>query len=198
MFTIQRKLFCSEYVIDFNATNAAIRAGYSKKTAYSQGGRLLKSVEVQHEISRLVNEKLGTNKSQLKYKVIKELKAIAFADVTDDINVITKSYEEPILDDNGKPTGEVKVKEYQIVEIKDTKQSEQSVAIASIKQDAKGAIEIKYHDKTKALDMLGKYGGLWIEKIEITGKDGGPILTKAQKTKRLKELLKKRSKNASD
>ncbi len=42
----QQKLFAKEYLIDLNATQAAIRAGYSKRTAYSQGQRLLKHVEV--------------------------------------------------------------------------------------------------------------------------------------------------------
>ncbi|WP_300456649.1 terminase small subunit [Desulfobacula sp.] len=47
-------LFCKEYIIDFNATQSAIRAGYSKKTAYSQGQRLLKNVEIQKELARLM------------------------------------------------------------------------------------------------------------------------------------------------
>ena len=54
--------FVEEYLIDLNATQAAIRAGYSNKTAYSQGQRLLKKVEVaaaiqaaQIEVSRRAN-----------------------------------------------------------------------------------------------------------------------------------------------
>ena len=39
--------FVDEYLVDLNATQAAIRAGYSEKTAYSIGQRLLKNVEVQ-------------------------------------------------------------------------------------------------------------------------------------------------------
>ncbi len=44
-------MFAYEYSIDYNATQAAIRAGYSKNTAYSTGQRLLKNVEVQQIIS---------------------------------------------------------------------------------------------------------------------------------------------------
>ena len=44
--TPKQKRFCDEYLIDTNATQAAIRAGYSEKTAYSIGQRLLKDVEV--------------------------------------------------------------------------------------------------------------------------------------------------------
>lgn len=46
----KQKRFAEEYLIDTNATQAAIRAGYSEKTAYSQGQRLLKHVEVQEYI----------------------------------------------------------------------------------------------------------------------------------------------------
>lgn len=44
--TPKQKRFCEEYLIDCNATQAAIRAGYSEKTAYSIGQRLLKDVDV--------------------------------------------------------------------------------------------------------------------------------------------------------
>ena len=46
MLNAKQSKFASEYAIDFNATQAAIRAGYSGKTAYSQGQRLLKKAEV--------------------------------------------------------------------------------------------------------------------------------------------------------
>lgn len=54
MITAKQKRFCDEYIIDCNATQAAIRAGYSKKTAYSMGQRLLKKVEVQNYIDELM------------------------------------------------------------------------------------------------------------------------------------------------
>ena len=44
--TPKQRRFVEEYLVDFNATQAAIRAGYSKKTAYSQGERLLRHAEV--------------------------------------------------------------------------------------------------------------------------------------------------------
>lgn len=49
----KQERFCEEYLIDCNATQAAIRAGYSGKTAYSMGQRLLKKVEVQNRIAEL-------------------------------------------------------------------------------------------------------------------------------------------------
>jgi hypothetical protein len=49
---IRQQQFVNEYLIDFNATAAAKRCGYSEKTAYSQGQRLLKNVDIQREIEK--------------------------------------------------------------------------------------------------------------------------------------------------
>ena len=56
----KQRLFYKEYLVDSNATQAAIRAGYSKKTAYSQGQRLLKHVEGQKYMKELMAEKEAT------------------------------------------------------------------------------------------------------------------------------------------
>lgn len=53
MLSRMQERFCDEYVIDTNATQAAIRAGYSVKTAYSQGQRLLKNVDIQNKIKEI-------------------------------------------------------------------------------------------------------------------------------------------------
>ena len=53
----QYKLFAQEYIKDLNATRAAIAAGYSEKTAYSQGGRLLNHVEVQKYIKEFMEKR---------------------------------------------------------------------------------------------------------------------------------------------
>ncbi len=50
----KRRRFVDEYIIDLNATQAAIRTGYSEKTAYSQGQRLLKNVEVAAVVSEAI------------------------------------------------------------------------------------------------------------------------------------------------
>lgn len=52
----RQKRFVSEYIVDQNATQAAIRAGYSEKTAYSQGQRLLKHVEIKSALEKLQKE----------------------------------------------------------------------------------------------------------------------------------------------
>jgi len=53
--TDKQERFCQEYIVDLNATQSAVRAGYSKKTAYSIGQRLLKNVEIQEHIQQLMD-----------------------------------------------------------------------------------------------------------------------------------------------
>lgn len=54
--TPRQEKFCVEYLIDLNATQAAIRAGYREKTAYSMGQRLLKNVEIKSCIKKMRDE----------------------------------------------------------------------------------------------------------------------------------------------
>ena len=68
---VKQKRFCDEYLIDCNATQAAIRAGYSEKTAYSVGQRMLKNVEVksyiEQQLDLIHNEKTADAQEVLEY-----------------------------------------------------------------------------------------------------------------------------------
>lgn len=57
--TAKQKRFAEEYLVDCNATQAAIRAGYSEKTAYSAGQRQLKNVEVKTYIDEQLAQMQG-------------------------------------------------------------------------------------------------------------------------------------------
>jgi phage terminase small subunit len=67
----KQQRFCDEYLIDLNATQAAIRTGYSPKTAYSQGQRLLKDVEIKafidSELERIRSEKIADATEVMEY-----------------------------------------------------------------------------------------------------------------------------------
>jgi len=56
MLNKRQEKFCIEYLVDLNATQAAIRAGYSELTAYSIGSRLLKKVEIKNRVKELQEE----------------------------------------------------------------------------------------------------------------------------------------------
>lgn len=84
--TAKQQRFCDEYLIDLNATQAAIRAGYSKKTAYSQGQRMLKNVEVKahldEQIERMHNAKTADAKEVMEY-----LTAVMRGDYTEQVPI---------------------------------------------------------------------------------------------------------------
>ena len=69
--TKTQKRFADEYLIDCNATQAAIRAGYSVRSAYSQGQRLLKKDEVRRyideELAKMKDEKVADAKEVMEY-----------------------------------------------------------------------------------------------------------------------------------
>ncbi len=73
--TEKQKRFCKEYLIDLNATQAAIRAGYSKKTAYSIGQKLLKKAEIQKYIQKLMAKRSARTEIDADY-VLKGIRDI--------------------------------------------------------------------------------------------------------------------------
>lgn len=81
--TEKQKRFCEEYIADLNATKAARRAGYSERTAYSQGQRLLKKVEIQKYIAELRCEQ-SEKSSITAEKIVAELASMAF---TQDVEI---------------------------------------------------------------------------------------------------------------
>ena len=90
---IKQEMFVKEYLVDKNATQAAIRCGYSEKTAYSQGQRLLKHVEVSKAISdglEKLSEKLNID-AEYVLSGIKEVIEEARGDK--DRSVALKGYE---------------------------------------------------------------------------------------------------------
>ena len=70
----KQKMFCKEYLVDFNGTQAAIRAGYSKKTANEQASRLLTKVNVQTYLKKLIekrNERTKITQDEVVADIIK-------------------------------------------------------------------------------------------------------------------------------
>lgn len=80
--TAKQERFVQEYLVDLNATQAAIRAGYSSKTAYSMGQRLLKNVEVQAAIQKALKDRQARTEIT-QDTVVEELAKIGLADAHD-------------------------------------------------------------------------------------------------------------------
>lgn len=157
----KQEIFCREYLIDFNATQAAIRAGYSAKTAGEQGFALLKKLQISERITRLVAER--ANALDLSgEKVLAELGALAFSDIG------------ALFDSNGRLLS--------VDQIPDAaRKFVSSVEVVEMKGDGDDepmfVKKVRLWDKPKALEMLGKNLALWTEKLSLTGPNGGPIQT---------------------
>lgn len=82
----RQKQFVKEYLLEPNATKAAIAAGYSERTAYQIGSRLLKNVEVQQEINK-TTQKLAAKLDLTTEKVLTELSHLGFSNMLDYITV---------------------------------------------------------------------------------------------------------------
>src|SRR5690348_15052569 len=80
--TPKRERFCHEYVIDGNATQAAIRAGYSKRTARSIGHELLTKPDIDRRIAELLRE-LTARSDRTADDVLARLWEMAEANIVD-------------------------------------------------------------------------------------------------------------------
>lgn len=145
--TKKQKRFVEEYLIDLNATQAAIRAGYSPDTAKSIGSENLTKPDIQGHIARAMAERsrrTGVNAD----RVVMELAKIAFVNADDVIDAGTAT-------------------------IKDGAAREDTAAIQSVKVKTFGEDglerEIKLADKLKALELLGKHLGMFKDKVELSG-----------------------------
>lgn len=183
--TPKQKAFVEEYLVDLNATQAAIRAGYSAKTAYRTGADNLRKPQIQEEIQKAMKER--EKRTEITQdKVLKELAAIAFAKGSDFAQVV----EEPLII-NGSyvldpDTGAVKKQEVVKIIPTDKLPEEKQKAIAGIKEGRYG-IEISTCDKVRALELLGKHLGMFKDKVEVSGNINNPYegLTTAE----LKKLI---------
>ena len=145
----RQQRFCEEYLIDLNATQAAIRAGYAVKTATEQASRLLTNVNVSREIEKL--QAIQSRRTGITAdRVIRELAKIAFVDPDRIIDVSDGTVKPNTTPDDRAAIQGVKVK----YSNSDTGYSSEH--------------EVKLYDKTKALELLGKHLGLFSDKVDLT------------------------------
>jgi phage terminase small subunit len=147
--------FASEYLVDLNATQAAIRAGYSERTARRQAADLLTKQDIQAEVQRLMDAR-GEKVEVDALRVLQELKAMAFYDPGE--------------------IGLAKVKKPEdIAKLPD----ELRRAIIGWSWDKNGRFTLKLSPKTQQLELIGRHLRMFTDKVEVTGKEGGPIVSAA-------------------
>lgn len=139
--------FVAEYLIDLNATQAAIRAGYSQKTAHSIGQRLLKNVEIQSAIqkakdSRSVRTEITAD------RVLQEFARIAFFDPRQ------------LLSDDGRPKDISELDDDTAAVIAGLDMQDVYEGFGDERQFIGYTKKYKFAPKIQALEMLAKHTGL--------------------------------------
>ncbi len=166
--TPKQELFCREYLKDLNATQAAIRAGYSEKTANEQASRLLANVNVQNFVAELKAARIEQTGIDAAY-VLRRLVEIDQMDVldimTDDMSL--------------KPVSEWPaswrryLSGFDLAEMFEGRGDDREM-VGILKK-------IKWPDKVKNLELLGRHVSVQAfkdnVKNEVTGADGGPVRT---------------------
>ena len=146
--TEKQQRFVDEYLIDLNATQAAIRAGYSAKTADAIGCENLTKPNIQEAISKAMAERskrTGINQD----RVVLELARIAFVNIKDVVDT-----------DTGEILSNASQDDLACIESIKFKQSDNQYG-GSIER------EVKISPKLKALELLGKHLGMWNDKLDV-------------------------------
>ena len=153
--TEKQKRFVAEYLVDLNATAAAIRAGYSEKTARFIGAENLTKPNISAEIAKRRDE-LQSELKITQEMVIRELAKVAFANGTAYARV------------TGGGTR---------VELTDTDRltADQRAAISCIKEGRFG-IEVGTYDKVRALELLGRHLGVFDARGGAGAAEGNNLL----------------------
>lgn len=150
--TKKQKRFVEEYLIDLNATQAAIRAGYSPNTAKSIGNEDLTKPDISNAIAKAMAERskrTGINQD----RVIRELAKIALVNPGRVINTKDATVKEDATEEDLAAVQSVKVKK----SYSETgEMTEREVRIA---------------DKVRALELLGRHLGMWNDKLQVSGLD---------------------------
>jgi phage terminase small subunit len=159
----KRQAFVEEYLKDFNATRAAIRAGYSERTAYSQGQRLLKNVEVKTLISaRLKEKQMGADEA------LTILAEHGRGDIGDFMDIHSMGFNLKLLDEDGnrKNTRVIKRIKQKTTTFIAKKESEEDREVHEI--------EIELYDAQAAADKVLRVEGKYKDNIDVTS--GGKVI----------------------
>jgi len=160
----RQKLFAQEWIKDMNGTQAAIRAGYAVSGAHVQANELLNNPKVMLYIKTLMDRRARVIAIDAEY-VLDRLAQIDAMDVAD------------ILHDDGRVKP---IKEWPKIwrQYLSAVQVEEIAAGSGDIKRVYGVLKkIKWPDKLKNLELLGKHVGVgaFRDRVEVTGKDGGPV-----------------------
>lgn len=191
----RHELFAQEVAKGTPLERAYELAGYSPSA--KNAARLRKIEGVSSRIEEILSqsaEKAGITIE----RVLEEIAKIAFSD----IRKVAKWRSHLVTEEDNPDGGDVLVVKTIVTNTVEMVASEDiddatAAAIAEIGQTDKGSVKIKLHDKLSALEKLGKHLGMFKEKVELSGKDGGPLqfadVTDADRAKALAAFMAKTS-----
>lgn len=157
--------FVKQYLVDLNASAAAIRAGYSAKTADQIAYQLLQKTSVREAIQAAMEERSKRTEITAD-RVLQELARMAFFDAR------------RLFANDGSPLPVTEMDE-------DTARAVIGLDVATIGNGEVGigqVLKLKLADKKGALELLGRHLGMWKDKTEISGPNGGPVESKGTLT----------------
>lgn len=167
--TAKQQRFCEEYLVDFNATQAAIRAGYSMKTAYAIGEQNLRKLEIQKTIQSLQST-LSTKTEITREKVVAEYARIAFGDIRE------------FFDDNSRLKPIKDLSDNAAAALAGVEVDELWASTMDGKEQIGDTKKIKRWDKIKALDGLSRVLGFnapdKFAQTDVEGNDVKPYTPK--------------------
>lgn len=155
--TNKQARFVREYLVDLNAKQAAIRAGYSPRSAEVEGSRLLKHAKVSAAIARERRE-IANRTGITPERVLTELAKLGFSDIR---KVMTwrSNVSQIGEDDDGEPIlhagNEVILRDSKDID------DDTAAAISEISQTKDGALKVKLVDKRAALVDIGRHLGMF-------------------------------------
>lgn len=161
--TAKQERFVAEYLVDLNATQAAIRTGYSKKTAGQQAEQLLKKLEIAEAV-RLAKAKRAERTEITQDRVLNELAKIAFADIRKAVRWGRSPVDKESKNASPNGLGMYPVELVPSEEIDD----DTAAAVSEVSLTETG-IKIKLHDKKGALVDIARHLGMFTEKVEHSG-----------------------------
>jgi len=159
--TPKQEQFVREYLIDLNAAQAAIRAGYSVNTARAIGAENLTKPDIQDAIAAAQIERARRTEITSD-RVLKELGRIGFADIR------------RLFDDNGKlkhitMLDDEVAASISSVEVDAQKRRKLSGGEERDEYDVEATIKVKLWDKRAALVDMGRHLGMFTDKVEHSG-----------------------------
>lgn len=166
--TAKQQRFVEEYLIDLNATQAAIRAGYSEATAKEIGCENLTKPNIAAAVAEAM-QKRSERTEITQDMVLRELAKLGFSDIRKAINWNGHLVTEEDNPDGGDILVIKNIVTNNVTLIDSEKlDDDTAAAIAQISQNATGGVTLKMHDKKGALVDIGKHLGMFVERTEST------------------------------